>query len=275
MGYTHYWTQRRGYTAEQWEQICEDVAVILKDAQHVQGIALGDGVGEVGSSPVISGGCIHFNGIAGDSHETFKIYRKRPKKEPYQSRCGSDFCKTARKPYDLAVTAILCYLATVAESHSVSSDGHGKDWIAGLEEAKRALPRYSNVLDIPRPILEDDRWCPPWAHHFTAAYNFRFCVDGRAYIIRERDGAAYCFLTHKEAAVFARKHEHILIATGFFDARRRNSLRAKQNALFRRMVEAAPIHGCSELPPAYVRPSEMPPLAQQAYSFKDLLELGS
>jgi hypothetical protein len=44
----------------------------------------------------------------------------------------------------------------------VGSDGHGKDFLDGLAEARRALPRYANILDIPMGILQDDRWCVPW-----------------------------------------------------------------------------------------------------------------
>src|SRR5205823_9190589 len=95
---------------------------------------------------------------------------------------GWDFCKTARKPYDLAVTAALSYLCTVPDpaAFTASSDGDGKDFLEGLAEARRALPRHANILDIPMEILQSDRWCPPWVSCYESpGYDVKFCVDGR------------------------------------------------------------------------------------------------
>jgi hypothetical protein len=203
------------------------------------------------------------------------VYRKRPAKDQWQSKRGNDFCKTARKPYDVAVTATLCYLATVAESHTVSSDGHGRDWLAGLEEARRALPRYGNRLDIPRDILEEDRWCGPWAHHFTTSYRLRFCVDGKAYVMRLKDGASYCFPSHLEAAQWAEKHKTTLDPYGHFDEKRRKALASAQTRLLARLVDTAAIFERDQSPPAYVRPDEIPEPATRAYNFAELLAMGA
>ena len=51
MGYTHYWTQTRDFTLEEWPQIREDFGLLLKDVEHVQGIPLANGMGERGTSP--------------------------------------------------------------------------------------------------------------------------------------------------------------------------------------------------------------------------------
>jgi hypothetical protein len=151
MGYTHYWTQTRDFTHEEWAQIRDDMEALLKDVQHVQGIPLANRAGDPGTSPEITDEKIWFNGVGGDSHETFCLNRVRPPKEEWEDRRGWAFCKTACKPYDLAVTAALCYLATVPgpASHTVSSDGKGRDFLDGLAEARLALPRYANILDIP------------------------------------------------------------------------------------------------------------------------------
>ena len=156
MGYTHYWTQTRDFTEEEWAQIREDMEALLKDVQHLQGIPLANAMGEPGTSPLISDEVIQFNGVGTDSHETFAVYRRKPK--------VGDFCKTARKPYDLAAVAALCHFATVPDPAALdaNSDGCGREWLDGLEEARRALPRYANVLDIPMGILKADRWCGPW-----------------------------------------------------------------------------------------------------------------
>ena len=79
-----------------------------KDVQHVQGIPLANGNGDLGTSPEVTDQKIWFNGAGDDSHETFCLNRVRPPKEEWQNQRGGDFCKPARKPYDLAVTAALC-----------------------------------------------------------------------------------------------------------------------------------------------------------------------
>jgi len=71
MGYTHYWTQTRDFTRDEWAQIRVDIEALLKDVQHVQGIPLGNGAGDPGTSPEITDSKIWFNGVGGDSHETF------------------------------------------------------------------------------------------------------------------------------------------------------------------------------------------------------------
>lgn len=270
MGYTHDWTQRRSFKNSEWPEVTADIQAILRDVQHVQGIPLANGAGEPGTSPKFGASDIMFNGVDRDSYETFVVSRKRVKQE-WQSTPGRDFCKTARKPYDLAVVACLCYLATVTESHSVSSDGTGTEWLDGLEEARRALPRYANVLDIPRPVMESDRWCPPYINSMTDAYHFGFCVDGKAYIIRNRDGAAYCFPSHHDAAQWAIRHKDTLNASGYFDRARMNSLKRKQDALFGALVRRAASVGRDIQPPAFVRPGEMPPPTQPLYRIEDLV----
>jgi hypothetical protein len=155
---------------------------------------------------------IFFNGAGDDAHETFCLYRVRPPKEEWEPRRGRDFCKTARKPYDLAVTAALCYLATVTDpiSHSVSSDGHGKDFLDGFAEARRALPRYANILDIPMGILRSDRWCMPWVSCYASSgFNVNFCVDGKGYVEHIKTGDCYCFETHLALAQFLDKTKEV------------------------------------------------------------------
>jgi hypothetical protein len=274
MGYTHYWTQSRDFTSDEWAQIRQDMETLLKDVQHVQGIPLANRAGDAGTSPEITDTKVWFNGVGGDSHETFCLNRVRPPKEEWQTRRGGGFCKTARKPYDLAVTAALCYLATVPApaSHSVSSDGQGRDFLDGLAEARLALPRYANILDIPRSILEDDRWRGPWLHHFSEQYQFNFCVDGKAYIRQLDNGACYCFPTHAEAAQWCIVHRDILDATGFFDDRRRKQLATAQNELFKPLIDTAQVLGRAQQPPAYVRPGEIPDPPEVVSSFEDMLK---
>lgn len=272
MGYTHYWKQRRNFTKTAWATIVEDVNAILTYATTEAGIVLADGDGKGGTSPSYTADDLSFNGLGEDAHETFWIDRIRTKTWE-GGTLGGGFCKTARKPYDVVVVAVLCYLATVAESHSVESDGHGRDYLAGLDLARKALPRYANILDIPRGVMEDDRWIPPFMNRFTDRYSFRFCVDGRAYIMDEKTGASFAFKDHVEAATWGDRHKLILSSSGFYDEARRKRLKREQDKLLRAMIDCAVLDPARQAkPPAYVRPDEMPPQGERLpYYYADFL----
>jgi len=296
MGYTHYWTQTRDFTRDEWVQIREDMEALLKDVQHVQGIPLANGMGDLGTSPDITDKKIWFNGAGDDSHETFCLNRVRPPKESWQNSRGGDFCKTARKPYDLAVTAALCYLATVTDpiSHSVGSDGHGRDYLDGLEEARRALPRYANILDIPMDILRKDRWCMPWVRTYeSSGFDVKFCVDGKGYVEHIKTGDWYCFEVHLALAQFLDKTKEVKFPRGLkvrfghhvddvgnVEPNIWNSYGSFDQARHKRIAMAqafalAPLFDNPgdrlQSPPAYVRPGEMPEPETRPYSFTELL----
>ena len=143
MGYTHYWTQERSYTASEWATIAARVQAILGTAA-AEGIDLAGWAGE--GHPVVSSTEISFNGRERDSHETFLVERER-------SEDGWSFCKKARKPYDTAVTACLIYLACIPPAPlKATSDGEAGDWEAGLQLARKALPDVAHLLTIPSTI---------------------------------------------------------------------------------------------------------------------------
>jgi hypothetical protein len=298
MGYTHYWTQTRDFTHEEWSQIREDMEALLKDVQHVQGIPLANGNGELGTSPDISDKRIFFNGAGDGSHETFCLYRVRPPKQAHHERRGWDFCKTARKPYDLAVTAALCYLATVTDpiSHSVGSDGNGRDFIDGYFEARSALPRYANILDIPMGILQRDRWCMPWVSCYeSSGFDVKFCVDGKGYVEHLKSGEFYCFETHLALAQFLDRTKlakfprrlkvrfgahvddvgdtepNIWNSYGSFDKARHARI-AKAQFLYLAELFQTRDAAHSQKPPAYIRPGDMPEPETRHYSFSELLK---
>ena len=81
--------------------------------------------------PHVSNQMVHFNGKGGDGHETFLFKRDNISKPWKDTKSGKvfNFCKTARKSYDVAVTACL----VLAKHHfgddvNVSSDGEFEDW---------------------------------------------------------------------------------------------------------------------------------------------------
>lgn len=317
MGYTHYWTQQRNFTVAEWAEVSADIGAILKEAQHNQGIALADCGGEPKTSPVFTAKDIGFNGLGDDSHETMLIRRVRKPSEYEGDRVGWEFCKTAQKPYDLAVTACLSYLSTITrkndpatgepiigtEAFSVSSDGDASDWVAGVDMARKALPRYANQIDIPMDILKAGRWCAPWVNlkdsgtssRACAAYEVHFCVDGCGYVLKPKTGESHCFPTHadlarwlqlRQRAVFKKGghtgfggygkiEEDIWNSTGGFDKARHDRIGNAQAKALANLFPVPPEH--AKQPPAYVRPGEMPDNSgrQFCYSLRDLLNLAN
>jgi len=134
MGYTHYWTQTRNLSAGEMGQIAHALQAI-NDATDVL-LAGWDGTGE----PEMSFDTLGFNGCGDDGHETFRINAKRvlPFDGAPRDRLGWAFCKTANKPYDIVVTAMLTYLVAKFD-FDVGSDGNADDWDDGVKLASKAL----------------------------------------------------------------------------------------------------------------------------------------
>ena len=93
MGYTNYWHQHNDFTDTEWSQIKQEYEYI-KEACETIIVDQSENKDE-----------IIFNGMAikGLDHETFYINKKN-------DRESFNFCKTARKPYDLAVWHLLYFI---------------------------------------------------------------------------------------------------------------------------------------------------------------------
>lgn len=130
MGYTHYWRPVNGIEPSIFAKISRDVAKACKLAKK-HGVKVQFECDEE-EPPVFEDDCIRFNGIGDDGHETFVIT---------PDERGFEFCKTARKPYDLLVTAALCLIDFHTKGTSwameISSDGDPADWSQGLALAKQ------------------------------------------------------------------------------------------------------------------------------------------
>lgn len=116
MGYTHYWSHD-GITPEQMAKIAakvESIATLVKPDIPL-GNWSGDDEGTPG--PVFGPTEISFNGIGRDAHESFRL-------GPVLT--SFDFCKTARKPYDLLVVATLMIADSIVDSFDWRSDGAGE-----------------------------------------------------------------------------------------------------------------------------------------------------
>jgi len=130
MGYTHYWTFNEKPSQEKFAELVEGVKHIVATAEEA-GIAIGEQVYE--------SGYFSFNGVDAGAHETFSIDIRTQEE---------DFCKTAEKPYDMAVTASLILAKKIfGDDIEIRSDGNWSDWESG-----QLL--YESVYDIqPENVL--------------------------------------------------------------------------------------------------------------------------
>ena len=123
MGYTHYWGAM-SCPPDTWQAILSD----FKAAQRACGIPLAGytGKGEAEASDKE----ISFNGAGDDSYESFIVVN---------GGASNEFCKTARKPYDIMVCTTLMILKNYVPAFDVSSDGGADDWEEAIEFCRRVL----------------------------------------------------------------------------------------------------------------------------------------
>jgi len=141
MGYTHYWKQSRDFTSSEWQQVQLGVRKIV-DLCTNQGINLQYEYDD-SKKPAINKKHVRFNGLGDAGHETFMI-EKLVTYNPWEdkSKPHFNFCKTARKPYDLAVCLSLLRIKSVApDCISLASDGYWDD------EWNQAREVYSVLFD--------------------------------------------------------------------------------------------------------------------------------
>ena len=130
MGYTHYW-ELPEIDKETWAKIQAASKEVVAEVPNLQYEFNNP------DPPLVDSDHIRFNGQGSAGHETFFLERDGLR--------GFNFCKTARKPYDEAVTAVLCIVGhhltragTLKDPYYISSDGYFSEW-TGREIATRAL----------------------------------------------------------------------------------------------------------------------------------------
>lgn len=152
MGYTHYWEFKKpakgeaDKTEKTYQSAIKQCARIVKAYYAVNGGLSGF----TAHTPIAKYGGLQVNGKGDDAHEPFSMreYFKQNLEDN-----GGDFCKTARKPYDIVVVACLIVLKhRLKDLIVVSSDGYTDDWEEGLRLAKNVL-KLKN-LSIPKTIRE-------------------------------------------------------------------------------------------------------------------------
>jgi len=154
MGYTHYWRQQRDFTDTEWQELTRLTKLITND-----------GVLDQTLSTVefnIDNEQICFNGVGDNGHETFIITKKKRPKADYEEQDAYDkqgafeFCKTAHKPYDKYVVAVLCALHNMKIKLDeekppvlyIRSDGNTADWTEGLFHAVRSTREEEMLCPI-------------------------------------------------------------------------------------------------------------------------------
>jgi len=144
MGYTHYYYQKKNLTQKQWEKVCLETFQII-DYCKSKKIDLAF-ESDIPKPADVSNEMIRFNGVGGEGHETFIFFKKKPNPEAWSKSESEDyfyFCKTARKPYDLAVCLVLLSLANHApKSVKLGSDG---DWDCEWTEARKVYKELFGV----------------------------------------------------------------------------------------------------------------------------------
>lgn len=138
MGYTHYWRQPKTITKHDMEQIVGD---FLKVSLKFEDFELTKKHKDA-FIPYSNTEMIIFNGTGNSSGETFIFKRKNENTDLH-------FCKTKRKPYDLAV----CCFLLIAKQHlkdsvHVTTDGSQYHWQKAIDTCAHMLGYEYKKFDV-------------------------------------------------------------------------------------------------------------------------------
>ena len=92
--------------------------------------------------PIFTNDTVRFNGKGNEGHETFYIHKHFSSHYPQFDDSGKAyaFCKTAYKPYDVAVCAcLIIFKYWFPNNIDVASDGNIEDWKNGLDVVRDIL----------------------------------------------------------------------------------------------------------------------------------------
>lgn len=162
MGYTTYWRNLK-FSKAGWNNLCDDVKIVLS---HLPEKVKVKWESDSEKEAAVTSKHIRFNGIGEEGHETFFL-ESTPR--------DFEFCKTNRKPYDLAVSAVLILASFYAESGEITSDGINAAW---------------ESAGIQRPDNLDSEWSEAWEF-----------VKGLFYASKDKET---CFKLFKEREMICR-----------------------------------------------------------------------
>jgi hypothetical protein len=156
MGYTHYWNfdpnkiENTETLRKKFKRASKQIKSFANWLPN-KGIKICGGLGQ--GKPIFNETEIWFNGDGSEKldHETFNLHWSRPTTHGR----FNDFCKTARKPYDLLVCfALLTFAEIFPEAFEFSSDGDMEDaeWQQGLEYYETFTGKTAN---IPQSLMRE------------------------------------------------------------------------------------------------------------------------
>jgi hypothetical protein len=143
MGYTRYWDLNKNEIADKdlkWKEYCDYGKVLVLFLELNYGIKIKGCAGD--GEPQFSDKVISFNGdiVGGLDHESFYL----PK--DYSNDDVFNFCKTARKPYDIMVDMMLEKGKELGFFSGISDDGEVDDEF--YNEIKKKFKRAYKLMKI-------------------------------------------------------------------------------------------------------------------------------
>lgn len=148
MGYTHYWNIKGGLMHGTAEQMLANVQKVVEAHRSIIQLDY-----DVAKPPRVNPKSICFNGIEENGHEVFFV-----------RLFGGDFCKTARKPYDLPVCKVLLILKAHFGNHmDLSSDGFSgldspNDYDGCWEQAIKEVREMGYTITYRAKLRKDSQY---------------------------------------------------------------------------------------------------------------------
>jgi len=147
MGYTHYWYKPSRIETKTFNSIKKDFQKVLPEFKDI----ICAEYDKPNEAPIINSKEIIFNGKEGNGHETMFFTKIRTLADYEKIKDDGlifDFCKTARKPYDIAVTCFLIIAKRhLKDSIKVRSDGNLIDW-KPAKDLCHSILKYGKTFKI-------------------------------------------------------------------------------------------------------------------------------
>ena len=147
MGYTQYWTfNPTKKTPEQFKIVLNEVKKIIEAKPEIKVFGWDDEKHGFYAEPTLKPEYINFNGDPENDldYESFMFIPTEKKR---------NFCKTARKPYDLIVCTTLISLAKNLDRFTFASDGNMSD-----DEWIQAFQLYENLFGESDKVSNMKHW---------------------------------------------------------------------------------------------------------------------
>lgn len=177
MGYTHYFETNKNPKPISLDELKKKVDNVLNEHKNIIRFECDEAkpaLCEVKDGEIL----IRFNGIGDDGHETFYFDSRE---------VGFNFCKTARKPYDVVVCKVLLYLKQYfGDAIDVRSDGFSN-----------VQPKDSNKYNIGDSVRFDHldgNWSEAMSHFIDDIYGEEM---PNAFIVGDVYGDDGCYFSYK------------------------------------------------------------------------------